>query len=810
MKRLIVSLAALVLAGCNAGKVEVQRLAPGEECPEGGVKLFVAGQEPQLFCNGATGARGPAGEPGIPGVSGVDGGSGAVTLVAQTPIPDGDARCPRGGTEVTSGLDSGGDGGVADDGVLQDAEVTARSVICHGDDNARVGSLVPPAGAAGTDTIKVNGGEGRSMFGGGGGTVDLSFISGTNGGHLKVWKTGRASATATVPTPPAADLGAVPLAVSSDTVITLAPEPSMLAVGTPYASLGGLFLAQGPTAPPKRVTGLSVAAGVTLTLPRTPFLAFRLPGSCRIDGTLKGDDSQGALLLECGDLVLSSASQVVATGTATRPAYDVSLSASYGSLLALGTIDTSGFSGPTPTSGASITLLSGGARVFVRGALRANGGAGATSSPTQGGAVTVVAFDGLSNEATIEARGGAVTAQTGSFIAGSGGQVSLRVLNAAGALRNRGAIDVSGGSVTGCTGCGGGTGGTVQLITGHASLINDAALTARGGSADVSGGQGGTIELQVASATGEVGVPGSLWVSGSLDATGGVGGVGGRGGTVRMLIGEGAANGSELVLFGYAAIEANGAVGGARGGNGGVVTFFQAPQGNEAGATAAGGAVVNAVDVTAKGGEGDTSVSTQASGGFGGRIDFETQFALEPASAWWEVVRNTGALNVNGGLGASGGLAGRVILFGRVGVTSSGRLEARGGAAATGGGGQGGSVSLRSASGPVSSSSEVDVSAGVAGGGPSFTPGAGGNVVFEGAPVSNAGTLLAKGGAADLMTGLGGRGGMVLLSSIAAGPTGNTVAAPAGIVVSGGAGQTPGEKGGVVIDGFIVTDQWTH
>lgn len=809
MKRLIVSLAALVLAGCNAGKVEVQRLAPGEECPEGGVKLFVAGQEPQLFCNGATGARGPAGEPGIPGVSGVDGGSGAVTLVAQTPIPDGDARCPRGGTEVSSGLDSGGDGGVPGDGVLQDAEVTARSIICHGDDNARVGSLVPPAGAAGTDTIKVNGGEGRSMFGGAGGTVELRFASGTNGGHLKAWKTGRASATATVPTPPAANLGAVPLAITADTVITLAPEPSMLAVGTPYASLGGLFLAQGPTAPPKQVTGLSVAAGVTLTLPRTPFLAFRLPGSCRVDGTLKGDDAQGALQLECGDLVLSSASQVVATGTATRPAYDVSLSASYGSLLALGTIDTSGFSGTAPTSGGQISL-SAAARVFVRGALRANGGAGAASSPTQGGAVTVTAFDGLSNEATIEARGGAVTAPGEPFAAGRGGQVSLRVVNAAGELRNRGAIDVSGGSVTGCTGCAGGQGGSVQLLSGHASLINDAALTARGGTADLSGGFGGNIELQVAGVSGEVGVPGSLLVSGSIDASGGTGGIGGRGGTVRMTIGERAANGSELVLLGYAAIEANGAVGGARGGNGGVVTFFQAPQGSEAGSIAAGGAVVNAVDVSAKGGEGDTSVSTQANGGFGGRIDFETQYDLEPPSAWWEVVRNTGALNVNGGLGASGGAAGQVILFGRVGVTSSGRLDARGGAAATGGGGQGGSVSLRSASGPVSSSSEVDVSAGVAGGGPSFTPGAGGNVVFEGAPVSNAGTLLAKGGAADLMTGLGGRGGLVVLSSIAAGPTRNTVAAPAGIVVSGGAGQTPGEKGGVVIDGFIVTDQWTH
>ncbi len=37
-----------------------------------------------------------------------------------------------------------------------------------------------------------------------------------------------------------------------------------------------------------------------------------------------------------------------------------------------------------------------------------------------------------------------------------------------------------------------------------------------------------------------------------------------------------------------------------------------------------------------------------------------------------------------------------------------------------------------------------------------------------------------------------------------------TAPQPAGIVVSGGAGSTPGAAGTVSVDGRIVTDSWTH
>jgi hypothetical protein len=48
------------------------------------------------------------------------------------------------------------------------------------------------------------------------------------------------------------------------------------------------------------------------------------------------------------------------------------------------------------------------------------------------------------------------------------------------------------------------------------------------------------------------------------------------------------------------------------------------------------------------------------------------------------------------------------------------------------------------------------------------------------------------------------------VDSLGSGATENTVAAPAGIVVSGGAASKPGAPGTVLIDGFSVTDLWTH
>jgi hypothetical protein len=60
------------------------------------------------------------------------------------------------------------------------------------------------------------------------------------------------------------------------------------------------------------------------------------------------------------------------------------------------------------------------------------------------------------------------------------------------------------------------------------------------------------------------------------------------------------------------------------------------------------------------------------------------------------------------------------------------------------------------------------------------------------------------------MAGTGGPGGTVQLLSTGGLTTQNTLPMPAGIVVSGGTAQTPGASGVVVIDGFVVTNQWTR
>ena len=76
---------------------------------------------------GPTGPRGPKGKPG------------AVSLVRVSQVPQG-AECPAGGTRVESGVDTDGDG------TLADAEVEHRTSVCNGVDGAPgpEGPLGPP------------------------------------------------------------------------------------------------------------------------------------------------------------------------------------------------------------------------------------------------------------------------------------------------------------------------------------------------------------------------------------------------------------------------------------------------------------------------------------------------------------------------------------------------------------------------------------------------------------------------------------------------------------------------------------------
>lgn len=105
-------------------------VAPGPECAAGGQRVNVGfdangdleltGTEVQgtfLVCNGTDGQSGQ---------------NGATGLVQTVELAPGEENCPAGGLRVEYGLDDGSGNGTAHDGVLDDDEVTATEVICHG------------------------------------------------------------------------------------------------------------------------------------------------------------------------------------------------------------------------------------------------------------------------------------------------------------------------------------------------------------------------------------------------------------------------------------------------------------------------------------------------------------------------------------------------------------------------------------------------------------------------------------------------------------------------------------------------------
>ncbi|MFZ5442260.1 MAG: hypothetical protein ACOZQL_19785 [Myxococcota bacterium] len=770
MKRTLAGLAMAFFAfGCEQQSVKIEKVEAGSECPNGGLRLFVNNKPPEVVCNGT------------------NGNNGVQTLVTQTAVPNGDARCPRGGAEVSSGADNGGNGGTANDGVLQSGEVTSTSVICNGDDGARVGSFDPPGGAPGTATIRANGGEGSSGMGGPAGRISISQ-SPTFGGHVKVWKTGRASAAFTVPTPLDPVLGDAPLRITTDTTIPYSIDPTTIAAGSPYMNEYGLFFSQGQALPPKPVTGLTVAATATLTLP----LLYTLYDNdaldtCRIDGKVTWDHTMTGTVfgLLCGELVFSATSSVDAVGAGNQPRVSARFEAQGGHLLALGPIDASA-DPMSEAQGGVITLH--GLSLYVTGNLKANGYAG--------GSIQLSSALTLANRGQLTARG----VPTGTR-GGRGGEVSLWVGSAFGELRNGGDIDVSG-SINTCGECSGGSGGRVVLSTRSTALINDANLSARGGEGD-QGGNGGQIQLSIGGESSRGGLPGSMLVSGNLDVSAGSGGSGSIGGNITLSGNDAMADGAEIILLGYASLEANGGRG-TPGGAGGDIDVLQTGGGRPA------GAVLTTADFSARGGETLPSAPSLMMGGSGGNIQLATASVLVSEASTWELLRVTGTLDVSGAQGPMGGHSGTVLLRSLRNATLAGTFTARGGTATGENGGNGGPVEAMALAGDLDNTANIDVSAGNSGGVIASSPGRGGRVGLAGFTVSNSGTHRARGGSGNTSGGTGGSGGTILFASSPGHTTRNTVMAPDGIDVSGGAAATKGLSGIVSVDGVIVTGSWTH
>lgn len=80
--------------------------------------------------NGTDGTDGTNGTNGSDGADGADGQDGQTTLIKQAMASA--ANCPDGGVTITSGLDNGDGGGVANNAVLEAGEVDYTQHVCNG------------------------------------------------------------------------------------------------------------------------------------------------------------------------------------------------------------------------------------------------------------------------------------------------------------------------------------------------------------------------------------------------------------------------------------------------------------------------------------------------------------------------------------------------------------------------------------------------------------------------------------------------------------------------------------------------------
>jgi hypothetical protein len=703
---------------------------------------------------------------------------------------------------------------------------------CNGGDGGASATSDAVPGAAGIFTINTSGADGGpdGSLGGGsggdGGYVGIYMPSGSMGA-LQVMASGAADASFT-PTASTANLGDNPLSITVDTTITVvAVEP---AAGTPYLLDGNpyLYISDGDgTAGDvvERVTGISVAAGTTLTLE----LNWSAGNDARVDlsndidnhGTITTDDN-GALR---GNLILYLASY-------------------HGNSI----IDTSGTLDGQSGGYVEITPVY---YFFNHGTINTSGADSTTGAAGDGGHVIISSFGGygigIENTGNITANGG--TASAGGTSGGNSGhldwQTELSIHNsgnlscrggdgvesggysngmyfavyAIGNFRNSGDLDTSGGAASdpGII-----SGGSIDIYVYGGDIVNSGNLTTKGGdSTDPSsdGGPGGSIYLYVSSSSfGPADVPpGDILFSGNVDASGGLAvtdagatGSGGRGGSFEI---EGDydsyPSGQRIALLGYAGIDASGG-GGNYGGTGGDVELycdygyvylsdadFYSPScniTNEADVNAAGGSVVAAATII------------PANGGSGGSLNIWTDQYYGMFDPDLDKVANSGDIDTSGGnnleANFSTGSAGYVWIWGFNGVANSGNITARGGddLGTDGFGNDGNDLQIYAGLGPVSNSGNLttDGGDGEDGGGNAYA------IELFGPQVINSGALAANGGDADpspVSGSTGGDGSDVVLFS----PDGMQGITQTGTVTnSGGTGATPGSDGDYYLGGQLL------
>ena len=806
----------VLLAACGSSgpneTLTAVTTASATACPGGGVTITTGVDSndngmldasevtaTQNLCNGTNG------NPGSDG-----------SLVITSPVLAGDANCPNGGTEIQTGVDNGAGGGTAGDGILQAGEVTSTQYVCNGGPPLYIGSTTPPASPAGQFTIDTSGGDGAgsNASAGDAGNVIVTINNGTLGGAAKIFATGEADASFTIPDI-AFNPGGTPMTLTDDVTLTAYESTddginssdaffAVLGDGSLYANIGG----QATT-----ITGIDIPVGVTLTL------ALSGDGSATValDHDIRNAGNLVTAATETGQGVPIQIflNNYLGAATSTIDCSGVDGNSDEGggnggglkiifsgTFINQGTITTNGGSGSFGGAGGNVVLTpNNSAAIYNTGDIDSHGGDGAGSNAGHGGAISLVTSYGDVNNS------GALTANGGS--GGSGGTSGDVLLQATiiGSIRNSGDINAAGGACT-LTNCNGGNANKITFDSeGGGVVINDANITNTGGSTGVSGGSGGSgggITISACDCNPNYGGDtvlgtGSIQVSGTITTTGGSGSIGGSGGRLDIELTDGASpHGQEIILLGYTQITLNGgSESGVNGtsGSGGQFALTQASAANGPGGDenfGPAGAVINYANITARSGDGVNIAN-------GGGVALTTQ-----PTNWndtFEIAANVGDIDVSGGSssGANGGRAGSVIITGTAGVQNSGVIVANGGdsTAVDQSGGLGGTVELLSGVGPVQNSGAITTNGGTDSASQS-AGGGGGNLLIAGEPVTNSGALTCDGGDGG---GDGGNAGSIELRTTLAGSSTNTGA----LVANGGTGgDFPGSDGIITVDSSVL------
>lgn len=830
--------------GSGATLVDLDVLAAGEDCANGGVLVStgVDANGDGVLQDDEVATSEPV----------CDGASASSALLTTTPLEVGDPTCADGGSKIEAGLDDGDPGGTANDGVLQPEEVDSTEFLCNPPGSSSGSTFVPfepPEGPAAQYTVVSKGGTGTNATGGDGGDFELEMSYGSIGGGIRLYATGQADASWTYPASVSFFLGEVPLVISSDTTIPVVDGIEEVSVGDAYMNLFDNRIYLRTSAGADVVTGVSVAAGATLTfevnypnevevlnlgLPFNPpagEVRVSLDNDVHLAGTLTttgpganrpglaiytdvfvgeatgsvdltGDDQPGALGGQGGSFEVYAEDNDVDDITENN-----------GAIFNQASINTSGGSGIEGGSAGSIELEPNW-HLYNTGTLTANGGNGTNGDGGDGGDID------LDNDYAHNLNSGAISMRGGNAVDGSAGNGGdLYIYNGYyGHVYNTANIVADGGQATQCTfACSAGDGGDIEWYVYANDIISSGNISARGGNATLAsgttveggpyGGDGGDVDSQSDYEGGyhnaDVVPVGDMIFSGNWNLSGGNGGRGGNGGTVSMDLDAEYGPDNQVIMFlGYQGVDLSGGDGTSGGGDAGGA--YANPEYSYSDAMhyyGSGGPVINHVPFRLDGGD-----ASDGSGGTGGYFELYTEYDYG-FNAPWEQALNYGDISAKGGNGSlSGGEGGAFYLYGYRGVENHGDIVTDGGVGA-GNGYTGGDAAdnydewdngifLVSDWGNVLNTGNLSSRGGNATG-PNGYAGEGSIVEIVGMQVTNSGSIVATGGNAPGTLGFAGDSGNIVMLSM----YDDTIQTSTTLTVGPGTGDSEGNEGFIIIDG---------